>query len=276
MEFLHSGAPQDLAEYSAQKLRKHFLISELFQSHEVQLVYSYEDRIIVGGCQPLEHPLAIGSGEAIGTPYLLSSREMGVANIGGPGVVSIDGVSYPLNTRDVLYIGKGAQAIEFASVETTNPASFYINSAAARGSHPHRLITYSQAKELQLGSADRSNVRNLRMYIHPEVCPSCCLMLGITDVVAGSAWNTMPPHLHERRMEAYLYFGMHPEDRVFHFMGRPDETKHLIVANGDVVISPSWSLHFGAGTGPYSFIWGMTGENQEYTDVSPVPVATMI
>ncbi|MDR3409583.1 MAG: 5-dehydro-4-deoxy-D-glucuronate isomerase [Formivibrio sp.] len=276
MEFLHCGSPQDLAGYSAAKLRKHFLISGLFPSDQVRLVYSYEDRIITGGCEPREIPLSIGSGAAIGTPYLLSSREMGVANIGAEGFVLVDGTSYKLNNRDVLYIGKGAQTIEFASANPSDPARFYINCVAAQTSYPNRIITQAQAKRVALGTQEKSNVRNLAMYIHPEVCPSCYLMLGITDIAPGSAWNTMPPHLHERRMEAYLYFDIAPEDRVFHFMGRPDETKHLVVANNEVVISPSWSVHFGAGTGKYSFIWGMTGENQEYTDVTSVPVAHLL
>ena len=276
MEFLHCGSPQDLATYSAEKLRAHFLIEELFQSEQVRLVYSYEDRIIVGGCAPRDSALTIGGGQAIGTPYLLAHREMGIANIGAPGVVIVDEQHYALDTRDVLYVGKGAKAIEFRSLTPETPARFYMNCVAATTDYPNRIITRDEAKSLQLGKAEKSNVRNLRMYIHPEVSPSCNLMLGITDITTGSAWNTMQPHLHERRMEAYMYFDMDTEDRVFHFMGRPDETKHLVVKNTDVVISPSWSLHFGAGTGPYSFIWGMCGENQEYTDVSPVPVANMI
>lgn len=276
METLHCGAPQDIARYNTAELRAHFLLSNLFPSDQVRMVYCYEDRMIVGGCSPAATPLQIGDGSDIGTPYLLSAREMGVANIGGPGKITVDGEVFALANREVLYIGRGAQAIEFSSDDPARPARFYLNSVQAGVSHPHRLIRRAEAKPLHLGETRRSNVRNLAMYIHPEVAPSCLLMMGITEVEPGSAWNTMPPHLHERRMEAYLYFDIAAEDRVIHLMGRPEETRHLVVADQEVVISPSWSIHMGAGSGPYAFIWGMTGENQQYTDVSPLSMADLL
>lgn len=276
MESLHCGAPQDIARYNTTELRAHFLLSNLFPSDQVRMVYCYEDRMIVGGCSPAATPLQIGDGSDIGTPYLLSAREMGVANIGGAGKITVDGEVFVLANREVLYIGRGAQNIEFASDDPAQPARFYLNSVQAGVSHPHRLIRRDEAKPLHLGETRRSNVRNLAMYIHPEVAPSCLLMMGITEVEPGSAWNTMPPHLHERRMEAYLYLDIAPDDRVIHLMGRPEETRHLVVANQEVVISPSWSIHMGAGSGPYAFIWGMTGENQQYTDVSPLSMADLL
>lgn len=275
MDILHCAAPQDIPHYTTADLRAHFLLSDLFPSDRVRMVYCYEDRMIVGSCAPGASPLHIGSGADIGTPFLLSAREMGVANIGGCGKVAVDGQVFEIDNREVLYIGRGAQRIEFSSDDAANPARFYLNCVQAGVSHPHRLIRRSEAKPLQLGEARRSNVRNLAMYIHPEVAPSCLLMMGITEVAPGSAWNTMPPHLHERRMEAYLYFDIAPEDRVIHLMGRPEETRHLVVANHEVVVSPSWSIHMGVGSGPYSFIWGMTGENQQYTDVAPLSMADL-
>ena len=161
------------------------------------------------------------------------------------------------------------------SDDAAHPAWFYLNSVPAGSDHPTRLIRRDQAKHIQLGDPAKANVRSLAMYIHPEVSPSCLLLMGITDPAPGSMWNTMPPHLHERRMEAYCYFDMGAEDRVMHFMGRPDQTRHLVIANGDMVLSPAWSIHMGAGTGPYAFVWGMTGENQAYTDFTPVPIASL-
>jgi len=276
LETLHCGAPQDIEHYTTAGLRSHFLLSGLFPADSVRLVYSHEDRMIIGGCSPTTKPLHLGSGADIGTPFLLSAREMGVANLGGRGAVTVDGQRFSMENRDVLYLGRGAQNIEFASDNAENPARFYLNCVPAGVTHPHRRIARHEAKPLTLGESRRSNARRLAMYIHPEVAPSCLLMMGITDIEPGSAWNTMPPHLHERRMETYLYFDLAPEDRVIHLMGRPDETRHLVVADGEAVISPSWSIHMGVGTGTYAFVWGMTGENQEYTDVTPVTVASLL
>jgi 4-deoxy-L-threo-5-hexosulose-uronate ketol-isomerase len=231
--------------------------------------------MIVGGAAPTAVPVTLGDGAEVGTKYLLSAREMGIANLGGPGMVTVDGQRFTLANRDVLYVGRGGREISLSSDEPGNPAWFYINSVPAGRDIPHRLITKAEAKPLELGEERRANRRTLRMYIHPEVASSCLLLMGITDLAPGSVWNTMPPHLHERRMEAYLYFDLAAEDRVVHLMGRPDQTRHLIVANCDAVLSPAWSIHMGAGTGPYAFVWGMTGENQAYNDVDPVSVASL-
>ncbi|ANH07452.1 5-dehydro-4-deoxy-D-glucuronate isomerase (plasmid) [Shinella sp. HZN7] len=275
MKVLYGAAPDDVKGYDTQRLRDAFLMTDLFAADRVNFAYTHVDRLILGGAMPVETRLAFGSGEDIGTPYLLSAREMGIANLGGTGTIAVDGETFTLENRDVLYVGRGAREIVVSSLSADVPARFYMNSVPAGTDFPHRLITRKEAKPLDLGDTRRSNKRRLAMYIHPEVSPSCLLLMGITDLAEGSAWNTMPPHLHERRMEAYCYFDLAPEDRVMHMMGRPEETRHLVVANGDAVLSPAWSIHMGAGTGPYAFVWGMTGENQEYNDVSPVAVAEL-
>jgi 4-deoxy-L-threo-5-hexosulose-uronate ketol-isomerase len=187
----------------------------------------------------------------------------------------VDGTLFALGNRDILYVGRGARSVTMTSDDPAHPARFYLNSVPAGADHPHRLIARAEAKRITLGETSKSNQRSLAMYIHPEVAPSCLLLMGITDPAPGSIWNTMPPHLHERRMEAYCYFDMDAGDRVMHFMGRPDQTRHLVVADGDIVLSPAWSIHMGAGTGPYAFVWGMTGENQAYADFAPVPVSAL-
>jgi 4-deoxy-L-threo-5-hexosulose-uronate ketol-isomerase len=275
MNVLYGAAPDDIKAYDTQKLRDAFLVPRLFVRNELRLTYTHVDRLILGGAMPVRETITFGSGEDIGTPYLLSAREMGIANLGGSGRIAVDGKIFNLANRDVLYVGRGAQEISLSSDSIDHPARFYMNSVPAGSDIPHRLITREESKPLDLGDAKRSNKRRLRMYIHPEVAPSCLLLMGITDLAEGSIWNTMPPHIHERRMEAYCYFDMAPEDRVIHLMGQPDETRHLVVADGDAVLSPAWSIHMGAGTGPYGFVWGMTGENQEYNDVSPVAVADL-
>ena len=275
MRVLYGAAPDDIAGYDTRRLREAFLIEDLFAPDTLRLTYTHVDRLILGGAMPVRESLAFGDGREIGTRFLLSAREMGVANLGGPGTVSVDGTRFDLANRDVLYIGRGAREIAMASADPARPARFYMNSVPAGADIPHRLIIKAEAKALELGEARRANKRRLAMYIHPEVAPSCLLLMGITDLADGSVWNTMPPHLHERRMEAYCYFDLGAQDRVIHLMGRPEETRHLIAKDGDAVLSPAWSIHMGAGTGPYAFVWGMTGENQEYNDVAPVALAEL-
>ena len=275
MRVLYGAAPDDIAGYDTRRLREAFLIEDLFVSDALRFTYTHVDRLILGGAMPVRENLAFGGGKEIGTPFLLSAREMGVANLGGSGTVSVDGTRFELANRDVLYIGRGAREIAMASADPARPARFYMNSVPAGADIPHPLITKAEAKALELGEARRANKRRLAMYIHPEVAPSCLLLMGITDLADGSVWNTMPPHLHERRMEAYCYFDLGAQDRVIHLMGRPEETRHLIVKDGDAVLSPAWSIHMGAGTGPYAFVWGMTGENQEYNDVAPVALGEL-
>ncbi len=275
MKVLYGAGPEDIRGYDTDRLRGEFLVTDLFTPDGLHFTYTHVDRMLIGGAMPVSGELSFGSGAEIGTPYLLSAREMGIANLGGSGTIDVDGKRFTLENRDVLYVGRGAREITLTSRSPETPARFYMNSVPAGADLPHRLITKAEAKPLDLGEARRSNKRRLAMYIHPEVSHSCLLLMGITDLAEGSAWNTMPPHLHERRMEAYCYFDLAPEDRIVHLMGRPEATRHLIVADGDVVLSPAWSIHMGAGTGPYAFVWGMTGENQEYNDVNPVAVADL-
>ncbi|MET3614771.1 4-deoxy-L-threo-5-hexosulose-uronate ketol-isomerase [Rhizobium aquaticum] len=275
MRVLYGVSPNDMKTFDTARLRAEFLIEGLYRPGHIEFAYTHVDRMIVGAATPAAEPLSFGDGAEIGTPLFFTAREMGVANLGGAGKITVDGQTFALANRDVLYIGRGAEKVTLTSDDPAKPARFYMNSVPAGRDIPHRLITRAEAKALDLGDEARSNKRRLRMYIHPEVAPSSLLLMGITDLAPGSIWNTMPPHLHERRMEAYCYFDLDEADRVIHLMGRPDETRNLIVANGDVVISPAWSIHMGAGTGPYAFVWGMTGENQAYTDVDPVPVATL-
>jgi 4-deoxy-L-threo-5-hexosulose-uronate ketol-isomerase len=275
MRVLYGVSPNDIKTFDTERLRAEFLIEGLYRPGHIEFAYTHVDRMIVGAATPATEPLSFGDGVEIGTPLFFTAREMGVANLGGAGTITVDGQTFALANRDVLYIGRGAEKVTLTSDDPAKPARFYMNSVPAGRDITHRLITQSESKALDLGEEKRSNKRRLRMYIHPEVAPSCLLLMGITDLAEGSVWNTMPPHLHERRMEAYCYFDLDEADRVIHLMGRPDETRNLIVANGDIVISPAWSIHMGAGTGPYAFVWGMTGENQAYTDVDPVPVATL-
>lgn len=275
MEVRYGGNPADVMTATTDRLRADYMVEGAFAPGQLRLTYTHVDRMIVGGACPTEVPLAFGDGAELGTVHFFSAREAGIANLGGPGAITVDGQRFAMGNRDILYIGRGARAVTLASDDSARPAWFYLNSVPAGGDHPHRLIPKSGAKRITLGDAAKSNLRSLAMYIHPEVAPSCLLLMGITDPAPGSIWNTMPPHLHERRMEAYCYFDMAAEDRVMHFMGRPDQTRHLVAANGDIVLSPAWSIHMGAGTGPYAFVWGMTGENQAYTDFTPVPVADL-
>lgn len=275
MEVRHAAAPVDIARATTEELRSRFLVQDLFPADAARLVYSHVDRLILGGAMPVRDSVVLCDGAAIGTPYLLSAREMGIANLGGPGRITVDGQTFEPESRDVLYVGRGSRRIELASRDPARPAKLYINSCAAQEAHRCRLIRREESKPVTMGDAARANLRTLRMYIHPEVALSALLLMGITDPAPGSVWNTMPCHVHERRMEAYCYFAMSPDDRVMHFMGRPDATRHIVVAADEAVISPSWSIHMGAGTGPYAFVWGMTGENKEYGDVDPVAVADL-
>ncbi|MCP9231635.1 5-dehydro-4-deoxy-D-glucuronate isomerase [Mesorhizobium sp. LMG 17147] len=272
MRTLYGASPADIAGMDTDRLRAEFLVDGLFRPGAIEFVYTHVDRMIVGGAVPLANPLAFGNGAEVGTPLFFDAREMGIANLGGNGAVAVDGRRFHVANRDIVYVGRGAREVTLESDDPERPARFYMNSVPAAADIAHRLIVSSEAKPLVLGDEARANRRTLRMYIHPEVAPSCLLLMGITDLAPGSVWNTMPPHLHERRMEAYCYFDLAEADRVVHLMGRPDETRHLMVADGDVVLSPAWSIHMGAGTGPYAFVWGMTGENQAYADVDPVAV----
>ncbi len=273
MEIRQAVHPDHAAAMDTADLRENFLVEDLFTIDEQKLVYTFYDRLIVGGVKPTA-PFELAVDPAvIGAEYLLERREMGVINIGGPGSISVAGRKITMDTRDGLYIGKGNREIIFDSNDTSNPACYYILSAPAHVEFPTEKITFADAEPVNLGEMEKSNKRTIRKYIHPDGVKSCQLVMGMTTLEAGSIWNTMPPHSHQRRMEAYLYFDMDQEDLVFHFMGEPDETRHLVVREGQVALSPSWSIHSGAGTGSYTFIWGMAGENQTFTDMDNIPMS---
>ena len=275
MDVRYGAGPGEIDHMGTDRLRAEFMVEGAFAPGELRLTYTHLDRMIVGGAIPTDAALTFGDGAEVGTPLFFTAREAGIANLGGPGRITVDGETHALANRDCLYIGRGTAEVTLESDDPANPARFYLNSVPAGADIPSRLIPRAESKQISFGTRDRGNYRDLRMYIHPEVAPSCLLLMGITDLPDGQVWNTQPPHLHERRMEAYCYFDMAPDDRVFHFMGRPDNTRHLVVQNGDVILSPAWSIHMGAGTGPYGFVWGMTGENQAYNDVDPVPVSAL-
>ncbi len=253
-------------------LRSNFLIRDLFLPDQITMTYSHVDRMIAGGVTPATKALTLAATKELGTTYFLERREMGVINIGGAGSIVVDGTKYAVGARDGFYISMGSKEVTFASDDPATPAKFYFNSAPAHRACPTRLVTMAQAKHVELGSAAECNKRVINQFIHPAVLESCQLVMGMTVFSEGSVWNTMPVHTHERRMEVYLYFDM-PKDRVvFHLMGKPGETRHIVVRNEQAVISPSWSIHAGVGTGAYTFIWGMAGENQTFTDMDNVPM----
>ncbi len=273
MEVRNAIHPDHAAILDTDELREHFLIEDLFTSGEPKLVYTFYDRLIVGGVEPTNPvELNIDPG-VIGAEYLLERREMGVINIGGPGNITVEGKKIDMARRDGLYIGKGNREIVFNSSDTADPARFYILSTPAHSEFPIEKITFADAEPVEMGAMENSNKRTIRKYIYPGGVESCQLVMGMTTLETGSIWNTMPPHSHQRRMEAYLYFDMTDEDLVFHFMGEARQTRHLVVREGQAVLSPSWSIHAGAGTGSYTFIWGMAGENQAFTDMDHIAMA---
>jgi 4-deoxy-L-threo-5-hexosulose-uronate ketol-isomerase len=272
MEIRNAVHPDHAVQFDTTELREQFLIQDLFKPDEVKLVYSYFDRLIVGGVCPV-NPLKLEVDEKIiGAPYLLERRELGVINVGAAGTVTVDEKKYDLSPKDGLYIGMGAEKLEFSSADKNNPARFYLNCAPAHMNYPNAKVTFNEAEPIELGEMAQSNKRTIRKYIHPDGVKSCQLVMGMTTLETGCVWNTMPVHTHQRRMEAYFYFGLKDEQVVFHFMGEPSETRHIVVRNDEAVLSPSWSIHSGAGTGSYTFIWGMVGENQTFTDMDAVPM----
>jgi len=272
MEIRNAVHPEQAELFDTEELREHFLIQNLFKPDQFKLIYSYFDRLIVGGACPVK-PVTIDIDEKIiGAPHLLSRRELGLINIGGPGTVDIDGQKVSLASKDGLYVGMGAKELVFSSADPDNPGKFYLNCAPAHANYPTAAVSFKEAEPVEMGEAEQSNKRTIRKYIHPDGVKSCQLVMGMTTLETGSVWNTMPVHTHQRRMEAYFYFGMPDDQVVFHFMGEPTETRHIVVRNEEAVLSPSWSIHSGAGTSNYTFIWGMVGENQTFTDMDAVPM----
>ena len=267
MEIRNASNPKDVKHYTTDRLREEFHISRLFTKDNIRMVYSHIDRIITAGLMPVYQELKLEGGKELASDYFLERREMGCINIGGKGIITVDGVEYELNARDGIYIGMGNREITFKCVDTENPPKFYVSSCPAHKSYPIVKIDITKAKKVPCGSVEDCNKRVINQYIHPEVIKSCQLAMGLTELESGSNWNTMPSHTHDRRMEVYLYLDMGENDAVFHMMGEPNETRHIVMHNEEAVISPSWSIHSGVGTKAYSFIWAMCGENQEFTDM---------
>jgi 4-deoxy-L-threo-5-hexosulose-uronate ketol-isomerase len=270
VELRYFADPKRCAAMNTQELRSEFLIESLFAPDEIKMVYCDVDRAIVGSAVPVKGPLELAAASELRANYFAERREIGVLNIGGKGTVAVDGKSYPMGNTDCLYIGRGSKQIAFASSDPAAPAQYYLISYPAHAAYPTTLATKSDAAVVQLGTEPQCNRRSLYKYIHLDGIKSCQLVMGFTQLHSGSAWNTMPPHTHARRTEVYLYFNLAPEGRVFHFMGQPQETRHLLVADKQAAISPSWSIHSGVGTLPYAFCWAMGGENQAFDDMDPV------
>ena len=271
MDIRYAVHPQEAKKYDTAGLREHFLIERLFKPGEIVLTYSHVDRFIVGGVQPADAPVRLEADpKEIGAATFLERREIGIINIGGGGTVTVDGTVYTMGPKDCLYIGRGAKDVVFASDNPEAPAKFYFNSCPAHQTYPTVKAAISEATPRHLGSIEQSNERTIYQYIHEGGIKSCQLVMGMTLLKPGSMWNTMPCHTHNRRSEVYFYFDMPEDGVVFHFMGEPHETRHLVVRNEQAVISPSWSIHCGVGTASYTFIWGMAGENQAFDDMDPV------
>jgi 4-deoxy-L-threo-5-hexosulose-uronate ketol-isomerase len=275
MESRFANSPNEVKQFGTEQLRGHFLVENLFQQDEVSLVYTHFDRVIIGGIKPVNKIIALPNEEELKAEYFLQRREMGIINIGGTGVVIADGEEFTLSKLDCVYLGKETKEVYFKSSDSTNPALFYLLSTPAHHKYPSIAITKEQAAPVQLGDQSTSNKRTIYKYIHLDGIKSCQLVMGLTVLDNGSVWNSVPPHTHTRRMEVYFYFDLSAEHRVFHFMGEPQETRHLVVANHEAVISPPWSMHYGCGTSNYGFIWGMAGENMEFTDMDPQQIPTI-
>ncbi len=270
MEIRQASNAEDVKHYTTERLRKEFHIANLFTKDNIRMVYSHIDRIITAGIMPQLYELSLEAGKELAAEYFLERREMGCINIGGKGIITVDGTEYEMNPRDGIYIGRGNKEVKFKSVNPDEPAKFYVSSCPAHKEYPIVKIDITKAKKVPCGSVEDCNKRVINQYIHPEVMQSCQLSMGLTQLEPGSNWNTMPSHTHDRRMEVYLYLDMGEDDAVFHMMGEPNETRHIIMHNEEAVISPSWSIHSGVGTKAYSFIWAMCGENQEFTDMDHI------
>lgn len=273
MEIRFQNSPKETSRMNTKELRENFHIPTLMQDDNVNLVYSHYDRVIIGGVKPFSKEVELPNHTELRAEYFLERRELGIINVGGNGTVEADGTKYTLSKLDCLYLGKGIKKVLFSSDDKNAPAVFFLLSAPAHQAYPAKKLTKEEASPVELGDQTTANRRTIYKYIHADGIQSCQLVMGLTVLSSGSVWNTMPPHTHTRRMEAYFYFDVPEQHRVFHFMGEPTETRHLLVANHEAIVSPPWSIHSGCGTSNYSFIWGMAGENYTFTDMDAVAIA---
>jgi 4-deoxy-L-threo-5-hexosulose-uronate ketol-isomerase len=272
MTILHAVHPEDFRKYDTALIRHRFLMDGITQPDQANFVYTHYDRMVAGVVTPLAKNIQLGNYDNLKSNYFLERREMGVINVGGEGVIIADEKEFVLQQLDCLYLGKGVQNITFMSRSAEEPAVFFVLSAPAHAAYPTVLMTHGGSAKVDLGEQATANQRTICKYIHKDGIQSCQLVMGLTILHTGSIWNTMPPHTHDRRMEVYFYFDVKPEHRVFHYMGQPDETRHILIGNHQAVVSPPWSIHSGSGTSNYSFIWGMAGENMEFTDMDGVAI----
>jgi len=275
LEIRHAEHPSDMKLYDTAKMRTHFHFDKVFIKDEISLCYTHSDRVVFGGAYPVAEKLTLKGGKDFGSEIFLDRRELGIICIANSGTITADGKVYEMKKGDGLYIGKGTKEVVFASNDKANAAKFYLASAPAHTTYPIVHIPIEKANPRKVGEAVTCNARTIYQYVHPAVLQSCQLCMGMTILEEGSVWNTMPAHTHERRMEVYFYFDMKPEQVVFHLHGRPDETRHIVMKNEESVISPSWSIHSGAGTANYTFIWAMAGENQTFDDMDMIPTAEL-
>lgn len=274
-ETRYASSPQGVKAYDTTQLREEFLIENLFEVDKINLVYSHYDRFITGGVMPRSKSIELETIDPLKAAYFLERRELGIINIGESGTVSVDGVEYDLNHREALYVGQGNEKVVFSSKSEKNLAQFYLNSTPAHKAYPVKKIGTNDVEVIELGSAETANARTLRKYIVNSVVDVCQLQMGMTTLKSGSSWNTMPAHVHDRRMEVYFYFEVPENQAVCHFMGQPQETRHIWMQNNQAVISPPWSIHSGSGTASYSFIWGMAGENLDYGDMDVAKITQL-
>lgn len=275
MQIIPSVHPQDLPGDPAE-LRRRFHLGRLFQADSLQLAYWEVDRTVIGGAMPTAKAMELTTPPLLGTEDFCARRELGVINLGGPGEIEVDGQSHVMGPRDGLYVGRGARRVIFRSADAASPARYYLLSYPAHATYPVRHVAFAGLTALELGAPATANRRSLYKYFCPGEVDTCQLVMGVTLLATGSIWNTFPPHTHLRRSEVYCYFDLGAESAVFHFMGEPTATRHVVMRNLEAVLSPSWSIHAGAGTSNYGFVWGMGGENQEFSDMQAAPVSTLL
>ena len=275
MEIRFQASPKEVSGMNTEELRSNFLVQQLMKADEITLVYSHYDRVIVGGVKPVKQKVSLPNEAELRAEYFLERRELGIINVGGAGVVEADGVRYELNKLDAVYLGKGTKEVSFVSKSATEPAGFFLMSTTAHHTYPNRKMTKEEASPVNLGDQATANKRTIYKYIHQDGIQSCQLVMGLTVLADGSVWNSVPPHTHTRRMEVYFYFDVPEQHRIFHLMGEPTETRHIVTANHEAVISPPWSVHCGPGSTNYGFIWAMAGENYTFTDMDPVAIGDM-